>query len=92
MSAFSPDGRRIVTASADGTARLWDAFDGHPLVAQESDELLAPVLDPEEDAAVAHHRQTESLAKSLTWACRLLWPQPEYAEVAIPCQKATGLR
>ena len=27
-AAFSPDGKRIVTASKDGTARLWDAADG----------------------------------------------------------------
>ena len=26
--AFSPDGKRIVTSSADGTARLWDAGTG----------------------------------------------------------------
>ena len=28
MAAFTPDGRRVVTASADETARLWDAADG----------------------------------------------------------------
>ena len=30
-AAFSPDGTRIVTASADGTARLWDARTGEPI-------------------------------------------------------------
>ena len=29
--AFSPDGRRIVTASADKTARIWDAVTAKPL-------------------------------------------------------------
>jgi len=28
---FSPDGKRIVTASLDGTARVWDAHSGQPL-------------------------------------------------------------
>ena len=30
-AAFSPDGKRIVTASHDKTARLWDAATGLPI-------------------------------------------------------------
>jgi WD40 repeat protein len=32
-AAFSPDGKRVVTASSDGSARVWDANSGANLVA-----------------------------------------------------------
>ena len=39
-AAFSPDGKRIVTASSDKTARIWDAATGkaigEPLKGHES--------------------------------------------------------
>ena len=31
MASFSPDGLRVVTASDDGTARVWDARNGRPV-------------------------------------------------------------
>jgi WD40 repeat protein len=39
VASFSPDGARIVTASVDGTARVWDAASGKELarLAHESD-------------------------------------------------------
>ena len=37
-AAFSPDGARIVTASDDGTARIWDATTGGEIVALRGHE------------------------------------------------------
>jgi hypothetical protein len=34
-AAFSPDGKRIVTGSGDGTARVWDAATGEQIQALE---------------------------------------------------------
>jgi WD40 repeat protein len=31
--AFSPDGKRIITAATDGTVRIWDADGGHEFCA-----------------------------------------------------------
>ncbi len=37
-ASFSPDGARIVTASGDRTARLWDATTGQEIIALRGHE------------------------------------------------------
>jgi WD domain, G-beta repeat len=46
---FSPDGRRVVTASKDGTARLWDAATGDPVgePMQSNEAVYAAEFSPD---------------------------------------------
>jgi WD40 repeat protein len=49
MAAFSPDGRRIVTASLDRTAKIWDAGNGELVVALSGHEskVLSAAYSPD---------------------------------------------
>ena len=46
---FSPDGQRVVTASADSTARLWDASSGKPIgePMKHEDEVRSAQFSPD---------------------------------------------
>ena len=48
-ASFAPDGRRVVTASEDNSARVWDAANGNRLAVLEghSGRLLAAVFSPD---------------------------------------------
>ena len=48
-AAFSPDGARIVTASADGTARIWDAATGSPVgePLRQRDAVFSAAFSPD---------------------------------------------
>jgi WD40 repeat protein len=48
-AAFSPDGTRVVTASDDGTARVWDAATGQPLTSPlaHQDKVWSVAFSPD---------------------------------------------
>jgi hypothetical protein len=48
-AVFSPDGRTLLTASLDGTARFWDVASGQPLGAplRHADAVLCAVYNPD---------------------------------------------
>jgi WD40 repeat protein len=53
-AAFSPDGTQIVTASLDGTARIWDAQTGDPTGAHALRIGSNPGGEPQSTAAFSH--------------------------------------
>jgi hypothetical protein len=73
---FSPDGRRVVTASWDGTARIWDALTGQP--------LSEPLLHGQKVQDARFNADGRFIATSAGTTQRIWSVPPEPADGAIP--------
>jgi eukaryotic-like serine/threonine-protein kinase len=64
-AAFSPDGRRVVTASADKTARVWDVATGQALTPplQHQGEVLRAAFSPDGRLVVTAGSSADATAR-----------------------------
>jgi hypothetical protein len=81
--AFSPDGRTAVTASSDGTARLWDARTGEPRGAPLGHEgsVMQAAFSPD-----SRHVITASLDRTAR-----LWDAATGKPIGLPLTHDTGV-
>ena len=60
-AGFSPDGRRVVTAARDGTARIWDAVSGaQRSVLEPVGDYPTAVFDPKGDRVLTAGGHTQA--------------------------------
>ncbi|MBZ0173158.1 MAG: hypothetical protein K8E66_12310, partial [Phycisphaerales bacterium] len=69
---FSPDGKRIVTSSLDGTARVWDATSGQELVSLEgyTGEMSSAAFSPDGSRIVTAGRGSNAVWDSVSYRVR----------------------
>jgi hypothetical protein len=92
-AACSPDGKRIVTASSDKTARLWDAATGQPIgmpLAGHTDYVNGAAFSPDGKRIVtASADKTARLFWALPGFDRFDWIDRLGKQVALSTQEAT---
>ena len=49
---WSPDGTRLATGFEDGTARVWDARDGHPLLQLNGHRIAVTAVGPDAETCL----------------------------------------
>src|SRR5262249_36091276 len=76
MSAsFSPDGTRLITGSADGTARVWDAKTGTPRLELDGIKVGCAAFSPDGTWLVAGG-EVGKPGEARVWDARTGRPQP----------------
>jgi WD40 repeat protein len=65
-ASFSPDGRRVVTASADGTARLWDTVTGREARLPHAEAVSSASFSPDGKRVVTAAGRTVRLWDAAT--------------------------
>jgi WD40 repeat protein len=72
-AAFSPDGTRVVTASADHTARVWDARTGKPLTEPlaHQDAVRVAAFSPDGTRVVTASSGLTARVCARVWPLRL---------------------
>ncbi len=92
MARFSPDGKRIVTASDDGTARVWEASSGRPVTPplRHDDVVRCAEFSPDgRSVLTASHDATVRLWDSTTGQL-LIPPLPHGDWVRRACFSPNG--
>src|SRR5205807_1138428 len=67
---FNPDGKLVVTASADHTARVWNATSGKPLrePIKHGDRVLSAQFSPDGRRIVTTSGSAEDLTVPIAWS------------------------
>ena len=80
---FSADGRRVATASADNTGRVWDAATGEPLTPSLSHRHWARITDAAFDPAGDRVVTAGTAGTAQVWELRPTdWPAPDLERLA----------
>jgi WD40 repeat protein len=87
-AAFSPDGKSVVTASSDKTARMWDSGTGKP--------LGPPLLHQDKVGAAAFSPDGKSVVTASRDKTARLWKAPRPVQgtpehILLWCKAHTGL-
>src|SRR5439155_19096789 len=82
-AVFSPDGKRILTASWDHTARIWDA---------ETGEQIAELVHPQRVASAIFSPDGNRILTCYWYGGAMLWDATTFQSIGVPMQHGATVR